>query len=135
MAVHVRADDVHLLRMRRANLGAEHFLPLARRIPLGVDPAERGVGLPHRIGVHAGPGARALHDVGVVVVADAVDGAATRKVRIRSAGATTASATAFAGRAAPTARWTTESGDAVDAIRRVVAKLASGVRVDHALGL
>src|SRR5206468_10616946 len=60
VAVHVAADDVHLLRVGAADLGAVHLLARTRRVGLGVDPPERGVGLQIGIQVHAGGPAGAL---------------------------------------------------------------------------
>src|SRR5206468_2287366 len=55
-AVHVRADDVHLFRMGRADLGAVDVLAQrgAHRRLLGVERADAFVGLQHRVTVHAG---------------------------------------------------------------------------------
>src|SRR4051812_20343649 len=100
MTVHVAADDVHLLGMGRAHLGAEHFLPLTRRVPFGVDATERGVGLQGWVRVPAGAGTRALHDVAVRIVAHAVDGASIREVRVSAPAAGVHCATSAA---APTA--------------------------------
>ena len=55
VAVHVRADDVHLLRMRRADLRAVDLFARPRRVPLRVDATERRVGLEIGIRVDAGP--------------------------------------------------------------------------------
>ena len=52
-AVHVPADDVHLVRVLRADFHANHFLALARRGRLHVDRADRRVGLSERVVVHA----------------------------------------------------------------------------------
>ena len=59
VAVHVAADDVHLVGVRRPDLGAEGFFarPVGRR--LHVQRAKLFVGLLHRIGVDAGPRADA----------------------------------------------------------------------------
>src|SRR5204863_535026 len=54
-AVHMRADDVHLLGVRGADLRAVHLLPRARRGGLGVERAYTRVGLLERIAVDAGP--------------------------------------------------------------------------------
>src|SRR6185436_5984540 len=48
-AVHVPADDVHLVRVLRANLQTNHFLALARRGRLHVDRADRRIGLRERV--------------------------------------------------------------------------------------
>src|SRR6185503_20894852 len=57
--VHVRPDDVHLVGMPGANLGAVHFLALAGRRRLGIQRAELRVGLAQRVGVDAGRRAQA----------------------------------------------------------------------------
>jgi hypothetical protein len=54
VAVHMTADDVHLLRMSRPDLGAEHHLAGARRGRLHVERTQLLVRLLHRIGVHPG---------------------------------------------------------------------------------
>src|SRR5258705_9975146 len=56
-AVHMRADDVHLLGVRGADLGAVDLFARARRGGLGVERAYTRVGLLERIAVDAGPGA------------------------------------------------------------------------------
>ncbi len=53
-AVHVAADDVHLVGMRGADLRAVHFLTLAVDRLLRVELAQLRIGLRERVGVHAG---------------------------------------------------------------------------------
>jgi hypothetical protein len=48
------ADDVHLVRMGGADLGAPDFLTHARNSGLGIQRADPGVGLGHRVVIDAG---------------------------------------------------------------------------------
>src|SRR5258708_18582728 len=123
MAIHVRADDVHLLGVGRADLRAKNFLSFARRIPLGVDSPQRGVGLEQRVGVDAGSRSRTFDHVAGSIVADAVDSFAGRVGA--SASATASSA----------ARGTPLTGDTVHTVGRVVSQLAARVLVDDPLGV
>ncbi len=59
MAVHVRADDVHLVGPRRADLGAVHLFASAVGGRLGVERAQLLVRLAHWVVVDAGTGAQA----------------------------------------------------------------------------
>jgi hypothetical protein len=61
VAVHVAADDVHLLGVSGADLGAVHHLARPRRRRLHVERAKLFVRLLHRVRVHAG---RRLHASG-----------------------------------------------------------------------
>ena len=53
MAIHVTADDVHLVRMRRTDLRAVHLLPLAIGRRLRIERAQRQVLLVERVRVDA----------------------------------------------------------------------------------
>ena len=53
MTIHVSADDVHLLRMRRADFGAIDLFALARLGRLGIQRAQFFVGLQLRVGIDA----------------------------------------------------------------------------------
>src|SRR4051794_23855493 len=78
MAVHVCADDVHLFGMGGAHFGAEHHVAWTGRRRLHIQFAQLDIGLRHRIGVHAGPGADAAQPAAALCL-------------IRSAGGGTAS--------------------------------------------
>ena len=58
MSVHVRADDVHLLGMRRADLGAVHFFARAALAGLRIERAQFLIRLTRRVGIDAGCGAQ-----------------------------------------------------------------------------
>src|ERR1051326_8983051 len=119
--------------MRRADLGAEHLLPLARRIPLRIDATNRGVRLEHRVRVHAGTGAETLDHVAILVVVDAVDRRSSSTPASGRAGSASSRSATAGGPTSSRTRRTGMSGETVDAIGGVVAELTSCVLVDHPL--